>query len=392
MAGNFSFKLQAVRGRARAGLIQTPHGQVLTPIFMPVGTVASVKSLDSEDLVGTKAQIILANTYHLYLRPGTKILEEMGGVHQFMRWFKPMLTDSGGYQVFSLGKKQQNRGGRSLVKITDDGVEFKSHLDGSKHQFTPEKSIEIQRLIGADIIMSFDECSPDEAPIGYLKTSLERTHAWAERGLAYHQGHSSLSHYRQEQALFGIVQGGSVKELRLRSAQFLTSLPFAGFAVGGETIGFAMQKTVEIMSWIETLLPEEKPRYAMGLGRDPQDIIDAVLAGFDMFDCVGPTRLARNGSLYTGRVELVSTLPVFVSEFSLGRLAIGNARFANDPTAVSASCNCYTCRSGYSRSYLHHLYKAKELSYYRLASIHNLYFMLNLVQGLRNWILGNKND
>jgi len=372
-------------------MMSTPHGQVLTPIFMPVGTAASVKSLDSQDISLIQAQIILANTYHLYLRPGTQILQNLGGVHQFMHWSGPMLTDSGGYQVFSLGNQQRAKGATSLVKISDEGVEFRSHLDGSKHQFTPEKSIKIQQSIGADIIMSFDECSPDKASRKYLETSLKRTHAWAERGLVYHQSKGGLSYYGQRQALFGIIQGGNVKDLRQASAKFITQLPFDGFAVGGETIGFEMAKTREMMSWLEGLLPEDKPRYAMGLGRDPQNLIDAVLAGFDMFDCVGPTRLARNGSLYTGRIDCSSTLPVFISSFDQGRLSIDNAQFSTDQQPIDPDCQCHTCQSGYSRAYLHHLYKAKELSYYRLASIHNLHFMLNLTTRLRRWILGDKN-
>jgi len=387
MINEFNFKLQSSKNLARAGLITTPHGVIETPIFMPVGTAGSVKSLDSADIAKLDAQIILANTYHLYLRPGMEVIKQAGGVHQFMRWSGPMLTDSGGFQVFSLGRQKSLKGSSSLVKISDEGVEFSSHLDGSRHFFTPEKSIQIQHEIGADIIMSFDECSPNDVSQEYLQTSLDRTHAWAERGLKYHQQHKGLSFYAKKQALFGIIQGGDRQDLRVLSAKFLTNLPFAGFAVGGESIGFKMDKTVEIMSWIEQFLPKDKPRYAMGLGRDPSDSITAVLSGFDMFDCVGPTRLARNGSLYSGRVKLGLTLPEFISPFPNGRLAIGNAQFTKDQGVISQNCQCYVCQSGYSRSYLHHLYHAKELSYYRLASIHNLHFMLSLVKELRAWIM-----
>lgn len=383
----FKFELHKARGRARAGMIDTPHGSIPTPIFMPVGTVASVKSLSSQDLEAVNAAIILSNTYHLYLRPGMKILEKLGGVHQLMNWTGPILTDSGGFQVFSLGKQSVRKSGQSLSKVGDDGVEFTSHLDGSKHFFSPEKAIEIQRTIGADIIMSFDECSSDDAGSDELAISLSRTHRWAEEGLEYHRSHRSLSKYGKYQALFGIVQGGKNQTLRIESAQFLSGLEFDGMAVGGESIGYNMPATIEIMSWIEKYLPIAKPRYAMGLGRDPQDIIDAVLAGFDMFDCVGPTRLARNGALYVGRVEFGSTRPSFVSDFPAGRLAISNSCFADDARPIDSDCHCPTCTQGYSRAYLHHLYRAKELAYYRFASMHNLFFMISLSSDLREWIL-----
>lgn len=385
---SFSFQLQSTRGLARAGLINTPHGQIETPIFMPVGTSASVKSLDSQDLLELSAEVILANTYHLNLRPGLEVLSKFGGVHNLMGWNKPMLTDSGGFQVFSLGSQQQSQpDSKSLVKISDDGVEFRSHLDGSIHYFTPEKSIEIQRIIGADIIMAFDECSPDTLDRQYLERSLSRTHAWAERCITYHQSKQYLSQYGNYQALFGIIQGGRDKNLRQKSAGFLAALPFDGLAVGGESIGYQMGITADIMSWIEQTLPQDKPRYAMGLGRDPQDIIDAVLLGFDMFDCVGPTRLARNGALFVGQVERTSSRVKFISDFPKGRLSIDNAQYASDSRPIDPQCQCHTCINGYSRAYLHHLYKSKELSYYRLASIHNLYFMIKLAKTIRYWVM-----
>lgn len=384
----FVFQLQANRGLARAGVMTTPHGQINTPVFMPVGTQATVKALDSADIAKTGATIILANTYHLYLRPGTDVLTKMGGVRQLMNWSGPMLTDSGGFQVFSLAKQAHSKlDGKSLVRVSDEGVEFRSHLDGSIHFFSPEKAVEIQRIIGADIIMAFDECSPDQASIQDLQTSLNRTHAWARRCLDYHQSKQRLSQYGNYQALFGIIQGGSNQRLRQSSAEYLTSLPFDGIAVGGESVGFEMSTTAQIMEWIESMLPQNKPRYAMGLGRDPQDIIDATLMGFDMFDCVGPTRLARNGSLYSGTLKLKAGKPEFVSEFPHGKLTIGNARFADDSAQIDADCDCYTCINGYSRAYLRHLYIAKELNYYRLASIHNVHFMVKLANDLRHWII-----
>ncbi len=379
----FSFTLQKTRGTARAGSFVTPHGVVNTPMFMPVGTQATVKALDSLDAEKTEAEIILANTYHLWLRPGMEVLQKAGGIHQFMRWNKPVLTDSGGFQVWSLGQG----GDASLVKIDDDGVSFRSHLDGSARHLTPEQSIEIQNQIGADIIMCFDEAMPDALEKEKAVVSLARTHAWAARCAAQWEHQQRLSVYGNYQALFGIVQGALHRDLREQSARFITSLPVDGIALGGETIGYNMPGTVEVMSWIEGILPQDKPRYAMGLGRDPQDIIDAVLAGFDMFDCVGPTRLARNGAVYQGRVEIVDGRPQFVSSFAKGRLSIGRLEYALDQYVINPSCGCYSCRNGYSRSYLHHLYKAKELSYYRLASIHNLWTMVAIAKQLRTWII-----
>lgn len=366
----------------------TEHGSIKTPIFMPVGTIATVKSLDSKDIERAYAQIILANTYHLYLRPGMERLQELGGLHNFMHWQGPILTDSGGFQVFSLGKQnQQTKSGAPGVKITDDQVTFKSHLDGSTHIFTPEKAIEIQRQIGADIIMAFDECTPDKATPKYAREALGRTHAWAEQCLNYWQKQNRLSIYGKYQALFGIIQGAMVEEMRRESVGVISSMPFDGIAVGGETVGYNMSGTGEVMSWIESDLPQEKPRYAMGLGRDPQDLVDAVLMGFDMFDCVGPTRLARNGAIYFGSLEIVKNQPTFASKYKNARLQIGNAEFATDKQPLQSGCDCYTCTEGYSRSYLNHLFKSKELIYYRLASIHNVRVMIRITEQLREWIL-----
>ncbi len=374
----FSFSLTKTLGQARAGEFTTTHGKVKTPIFMPVGTRATLKALDSLDVKNTQAQIILSNTYHLYLRPGEKLIAARGGLHQFMQWSKPILTDSGGFQVFSLGKNS---------KIKPDGVEFKSHLDGSRHFFTPEKAIEIQRQLGADIIMAFDECTPDKADRKYTLEALDRTHRWAKQSYDYWEQQHRISAQGHYQALFGIIQGAMHPELRKKSARFITNLDFDGIAVGGETTGYNMKGTAEVMSWIESLLPEDKPRYAMGLGRDPQDLVDAVNMGFDMFDCVGPTRLARNGALYHGHLRQQQGKFEFVSQFKNGRLNIGRAEYKNDDQVIMPGCDCYTCQSGYTRAYLNHLYRTKELSYYRLASIHNTRFMIRLTEEMRASIL-----
>lgn len=392
----FEFQLERrhTTNNGRAGTITTPHGQIKTPVFMPVGTLATVKSLDTQDIQQANAQIILGNTYHLYLRPGMEILEQMGGMHGFMGWDMPILTDSGGFQVFSLGAQlKQNESvpkeHRKLApaKITDTEVTFTSHLDGTKHSFAPEKAIEIQRSIGADIIMAFDECLPDNSPLQQSAESVERTHRWAQQCITRWEEQERQSVYGNYQALFGIIQGGLHQELREHSARTITSMPFDGIAVGGETIGYNMAGTKQVMSWIEQLLPQDKPRYAMGLGRDPQDLVDAVQAGFDMFDCVGPTRLARNGALYVGELGSQAGKLLFRSDFAKGRLNIGNAKYKTDASVIQPGCDCATCRAGYSRSYLHHLYKTAELSYYRLASIHNVRFMVRLSEQLRAEVL-----
>jgi queuine tRNA-ribosyltransferase len=404
----FSFRLQKTRGNARAGEFTTAHGVVPTPIYMPVGTQASVKAMDSLDVEQTKSPIILANTYHLYLRPGTEELKRYGGLHNFMRWDKPILTDSGGFQVFSLGMQMETKNHEELlkkhadgkipniqsfntVKINDEGVEFTSHWDGSKHFFSPEKAIEIQRQIGADIIMAFDECTPDKADLKYTEQALDRTHRWATQCFEYWEGKGRVSEYGKYQALFGIIQGAMHKDLRRKSAQHITNLDFDGIAVGGETIGYNMEGTVEVMEWLRDILPEDKPRYAMGLGRDPQNLIDAVEAGFDMFDCVAPTRMARNGALYHGELAEEDGPNgrhfIFKSDFDKGRLNIGNTEWVGDDRPIQEGCDCYTCKAGYSRGYLRHLFKMKELAYYRLSSIHNVRFMVRMTEQMRAALL-----
>jgi queuine tRNA-ribosyltransferase len=360
---------------ARAGIMHTDHGDIPTPCFMPVGTQATVKTLDQNDLEKLNAPIILGNTYHLHLRPGEDLISELGGLHKFMNWNRPILTDSGGFQVFSLGlqkeiKDNKPNGNAALVEIDEDGVIFKSHLDGSTHRFTPEVAIQIQHKIGADIIMAFDECTPDAAPYEYTKEAMERTHRWAERCLSEHENKKIKKDYRQ--FLFGIIQGANHRELREESGRFISSLNFDGIAVGGESIGYNMEATKEIMNWLKPILPKDKPRYTMGVGLAPSDLLKVVAMGADMFDCVAPTRLARHGMLFANN--------------KAGRININNAPFAKDTKPIDEKCTCEVCAK-YSRAYIHHLFNAGEMTGQRLASIHNVHFMLNLMREARQAIL-----
>lgn len=401
---------------ARAGIMHTDHGDIETPCFMPVGTQATVKTLDQTDLEKLGAPIILGNTYHLHLRPGEDLIALMGGLHKFMNWNRPILTDSGGFQVFSLGK-MSSRGAKrrgdptekeiassvsstpprndtannaALVEIDEDGATFKSHLDGSTHRFTPESAIQIQQKLGADIIMAFDECTPDSAPFEYAEQAMERTHRWAERCLRQHKNMKTLKHEnRSRQFLFGIIQGAKHKDLREKSARFITSLDFDGIAIGGESIGYNMEATAEIMNWLKPILPKEKPRYTMGVGLSPKDLLKVVGMGADMFDCVAPTRLARHGMLYvSGNGESKVSPPARGGDERGGgsRINITNAKFAKDTSPIDKNCACSTC-ANYSRSYLHHLFNAEELTGQRLASIHNIHFMLDLMRRAREAIL-----
>lgn len=376
------FTILNTKNNARAGEIETAHGIIKTPILMAVGTVGTVKALSSEDVKDCRAQIILGNTYHLHLRPDEKLIAKMGGLHKFMNWDKPILTDSGGYQVFSLGQEVGK-----LNKIDEDGVNFKSHIDGTKHRLTPEKSIQIQQDLGADIMMAFDECTPVKDK-KYVKEAMDRTHRWLVRSKTEWLKNPGY------QNLFGIIQGGNFKDLRQESADFINSQDLSGIAIGGVSVGYHMDQTVEHIGWVKEKIDNNKPFYAMGVGRDPQDIVDMVLSGVDMFDCVAPTRLARNGAIYHGYLEGESFDSAkqnkirFVSEFNKkGRLQIGNACFKNDPKPIQEGCDCATCRAGYSRAYLNHLYKSGELLYYRLASIHNVRFMIRLCEDLREKLL-----
>jgi queuine tRNA-ribosyltransferase len=349
----FEFEILASHGRARAGVFHTPHGDLETPVFAPVGTQATVKTLTPAQLDELGASLVLANTYHLYLRPGDELVASLGGLHEFMQWPHPMLTDSGGFQVFSLAQTR---------KIDDEGVTFKSHVDGSTHRFTPEKSIQIQENLGADIIMAFDECS-DPNDHAYSQTAMERTHRWAERSLAARK--------RNDQALFGIIQGGVNPDLRKTSSKFISSLPFPGIAIGGLSVGETKQEMLATLDIINPLLPENKPRYLMGVGT-PEDLINGIARGIDIFDCVLPTRLARHNAAFS----------------SEGRLNLMNAIYLRDPRPIDETCNCYTCRT-FTRAYLRHLIVAKELLAGTLLSIHNLHALIQLVRDIRESILFN---
>ncbi|ADU67079.1 tRNA guanosine(34) transglycosylase Tgt [Desulfurispirillum indicum] len=346
---SLSFQLKHTCGQARAGTVTTRHGTIHTPIFMPVGTQATVKALSPRELDEAQAQIILGNTYHLYLRPGHELVKRFGGLHGFMNWPKPILTDSGGYQVFSLG---------SLRKITEEGVEFRSHIDGSRHFISPEKSLEIQQALGSDIMMVFDECPPSTADRGYIEKSLAMTLRWASRSRTAWTN-------RQQQALFGIIQGGLYPDLRLQSLSALVEMDFPGYAIGGLSVGEPPEKMYEVVEHIAPAMPADRPRYLMGVGT-PVDLIQCIDRGVDMFDCVMPTRNARNGTLFT----------------STGKVNIKNARYAEDHEPLDSQCSCYTCRN-FSRGYLRHLYQCGEILGLRLNTLHNIHYYLQLMAGAR---------
>lgn len=366
----FNFKIIKKLKNARVAEFTTPHGVITTPAFVPVATKATVKTLDSDDVRAIGFNTVLANTYHLMLQPGSKIIKKMDGLHEFMDWQGPIFTDSGGYQVFSLGTGlTQNTGKirkittiglamsnskKSLIKITDNGVEFRSHIDGRKIFLRPEDSIEIQEELGADIIFAFDECTSPTDNKNYVKKSLERTHAWAVRSLKAHK--------KKDQALFGIVQGGDWQDLREESAKFISSLNFHGFGIGGS---FGKDEMHDVLDWTIPLLPENKPRHMLGIGL-VEDIFDAVERGIDTFDCVEPTRIARHGTLlsYSGRIRIL------------------NSAYKSDKKPIEAGCDCLLCKK-YSRAYLHHLFKADEILGMRLATIHNLTFMHRMMAGIR---------
>jgi len=359
MAFDFKLTKKDLHSKARLGKITTPHGQIATPVFMPVGTQATVKAMTPEELKDIGVEILLSNTYHLYLRPGHELIREMGGLHQFMHWDRPILTDSGGYQVFSHNE---------LRKIKEEGVYFQSHLDGSKHFLSPEKVMEIQEALGADIIMCLDECTPYPATRDYTITSMELTHRWASR-CKERLGQGARGGKGQEkQALFGIVQGGMFQDLRKQSAEEITKISFDGYAIGGLSVGEDKVLMYEMVDAAIPYLPDDKPRYLMGVGT-PEDLVEGVARGVDMFDCVMPTRNARNGTLFTKQ----------------GKLGIRNAQYANDHKPVEDDCGCYTCRN-YSRAYLRHLFVANEILAARLGTTHNLYYYTNLMWGMRKAI------
>jgi queuine tRNA-ribosyltransferase len=340
---------------ARMGRLETPHGIVETPAFMPVGTLGTVKGLTQESLESIGAQIILANTYHLFLRPGAELIREMGGLHKFISWPHPILTDSGGYQVFSLA---------DLRKVTDDGVAFRSHIDGSPHFLSPEKALEAQIALGSDVIMVLDECIDSSLDDAQARAAAARTLAWAKRSIDYFGEHGDA----QRQLMFGIVQGGANRELRRKCADEMVALNFPGYAIGGLAVGEPHEVTCEMTAEVTARLPADKPHYLMGVGR-PEQIADYVARGVDMMDCVLPTRGARHGCLFTWQ----------------GRLLIKNARYANDPRPIAADCACPTCRR-YSRAYLRHLFLSREILGATLNTLHNVYFYLDIMAKIRNCI------
>jgi queuine tRNA-ribosyltransferase len=360
---DFSFSLLAEDKHARRGRLCTPHGIIETPIFMPVGTVGSVKALSPQDLVDANAEIILGNTYHLMLRPGPERMERLGGLHQFMSWNKSILTDSGGFQVFSLqsgvarGAVAKDTPQTPLVKIDDDGVTFKSHLDGTLYRMTPEESMRIQMCIGADIIMAFDQCPSANSSRDEVRHAMNRTTEWLRR--------CEQSMTREESRLFGIIQGGIFDDLRREHAEEICSSPLFGFAVGGLSVGEEKSDMLRALETTTRFMPAKKPRYLMGVGT-PDDLIDGVARGIDMFDCVMPTRNARNGTLFTAR----------------GRVSIKKAEHAEDQNPLDPTCACYTCRN-FSRAYLRHLYQARELLFFRLSSLHNVTYYLRLMSEIR---------
>ena len=379
----FSIERELPGKMGRAGTIATPHGVIQTPAFVSVGTKATVKALTPEQILETGAQVVLANTYHLYLEPGDERVKKFGGLQKFMNWHGPTMTDSGGFQVFSLGAAygkeiskvvsitdpSQLLSERSLdgevprlAKIGQDGVSFRSHHDGSLHYITPEKSIDIQHNLGADMIFAFDECTSPTEDFRYQEEALERTHRWAQRSLDYHKSRPNA----ETQALFGIVQGGREESLRKRSAEFIGKLDFDGFGIGGS---FAKEDMETAVVWVNEILPKDKPRHLLGIG-EPEDLFMGVENGVDLFDCVAPTRNGRGGTLYTSR----------------GKINVRNAEYREDMGPLDPECGCSTCRN-YSRAYLCHLYRAHEMLGGTLGSIHNLYFIINLVKRMRQAIL-----
>ena len=352
------YTLEKKDGNARAGVIETPHGKIETPVFMPVGTQATVKTMTREELETIGTEIILGNTYHLYLRPGDKLIDDFGGLHKFMNWDKPILTDSGGFQVFSLG---------DLRKITEEGVHFRSHIDGSKHFLSPEKSIDIQNNLGSDIMMALDECPPGLSTREYLIPSIERTPRWAQRCIEANRN-------KDRQGLFGIFQGGIYEDLREKSFEELYKMDeyFSGYAIGGLAVGEPREDMYRILEYMTPKLPENKPRYLMGVG-EPVDMLEAVEDGVDMMDCVQPTRIGRHGTVFT----------------KYGRLVIKNAKYFRDPRPLDDGCDCYVCRN-YTRAYIRHLFKAEEMLGQRLTTYHNLYFLIKLMKGARTAILENR--
>lgn len=365
--------------QARIAKINTPHGEVLTPAFMPVGTRAFINHMTPDELITTKSQIILGgNTYHMLCSPGLEVLQATGGMHKFMSWHGPMLTDSGGFQVFSLSQNKK------ICKIDDFGAHFKHPETGRIIELNPTISIEAQRIIGADIIMAFDECTPEDGGRERALAAIERTHRWLIQSKEVYEK-NPYSAYGFRQALFGIIQGGSFRDLREKSAQFVIDLNLDGIALGGEAIGFDMEKTIAIMQWVLPLLPHNKIRYAMGVGLNPQDLIDVVAEGFDIFDCVAPTRNARHGALYSGRIVTNADWLSFESEENNSRILIKRGVYEKDERPIMDDCSCYTCQN-FSRAYLHYLFKRNATLYGNLACIHNVHVMQAVCAKMREII------
>jgi len=384
--GLFKFEILAKEGRARAGILETPHGAIETPSFVPVGTQAAVRAVSNNDLSNSGSQVIITNAYHLHLHPGEELIEKMGGLHGFMGWKRPLMMDSGGFQIFSLGAAKEqgvgkiatifpegrDRGGhfntkkrKPLVKVNEKGAEFISYLDGSRHRFTPEGVVEIGRKLGADIILVLDECTSPLHDYEYTRSAMERTHRWAERALGEFQRNTGGN-----QMLMGIVQGGAHRDLREQSAAFISGRGFDGYAIGG-SLGRSREDMFRVLEWTIPLLPDDRPRHLLGIGR-VEDVFDVVERGIDLFDCIAPTRMARTGTLFTRRAKGF-------------KIHILNGRFRDDPEPAEQGCACYTC-SNYSRAYLRHLFEAGELSAPRLAAIHNLSFMESLMKKIRKAI------
>lgn len=378
---NFSVNVikKSASNHARVTQIKTPHGNVLTPAFMPVGTRAGVNCMTVEELKQSGSQIILGgNTYHMLCAPGMEVIENAGGMHDFMAWQGPMLTDSGGFQLFSLSKNSD------ICTIDDEGAHFRHPDEGRMIHMTPEVSMHTQKIIGADIIMAFDQCTPDIDDRARVLEIMHRTHRWLERSKAYQERHPN-SVYGHRQALFGIIQGGIFPDLREESARFILDMDVDGIAIGGETVGFDMEKTVALLDYLLPLLPADKTRYTMGVGLSPQDLIDVVAKGVDIFDCVAPTRNARHGSLYCGTVVRRGNWLAFESDDEGGRLQIKKQCFASDERPIMEHCSCYTCRH-HSRAQLHYMLKQRHVAYSTLASIHNIHVMHDVCERMREFI------
>lgn len=366
--------------KARVIRVATPHGEFTSPVFMPVGTRAGVNNLTPSELEATGSQIILGgNTYHMLCAPGMEVIEKAGGMHAFMGWHGPMLTDSGGFQVFSLSKNNE------LCTIDEEGAHFRLPESGRLIHMTPEMSIETQKIIGADIIMAFDQCTPDKASRDEVQQIMQRTHRWLNQSVRYHQN-KPTSRYGHHQALFGIIQGGIFEDLRRECAETVLSLNPDGIAIGGETIGFEMATTTDIVRRLEPLLPENKPRYTMGVGLSPQDLLDVVAEGIDMFDCVAPTRNARHGALYCGSIVPKGHWLRFESPYPNQRIQIKKQEFKDDFSPIMENCHCYTCKH-HTRAYLHHLFKQKTTLFTALASMHNIHVLQQLCDTMRSLIL-----